>query len=303
MRLSACDSTRWGLARPLPSEGRCLGRRTLTAKPPSPSSRRGCSRSCPKAGSPPTGTSGPSPCWARLCTPRPSRPPPVSSHYVRSCYTSHGGRPTGHSPRIPSHHIGHSPRIPSHHIGHSPPRIPSHHIGHSPPRIPSHHIGHSPPRIPSHHIGHSPPRIRSHHIGHLPPRTLPAPLATRRRIPSADARVLAVSPWQYYAKDRATLITQPKLFAEVEGCEVLPWHDDITHQYNSFAIQIPTSHSLSGDVEMLLLGSRRTLKTPRHRPPRLPCYGRPACLLGPCDAASSCPCEVLRTPCMPPGPL
>ena len=42
----------------------------------------------------------------------------------------------------------------------------------------------------------------------------------------------------YYAKDSATLATQPKLFAEIAGCEVHPWSEQATWRSHVFAVHL-----------------------------------------------------------------
>jgi len=72
----------------------------------------------------------------------------------------------------------------------------------------------------------------------------------------------------FYAKDRSTLTTQPKLFAEIAYCEV--WAFNAANKDNVLAIQLRDSRAIVGDdsthgkrdaTEMLLLAA----DTPRDK--------------------------------------
>lgn len=64
----------------------------------------------------------------------------------------------------------------------------------------------------------------------------------------------------FYAKDRATLNVQPKIFAEISGCEVRPFADDGSGHSNVLAVRLPVPGSDEG-FEMLLLAA----DTPREK--------------------------------------
>jgi hypothetical protein len=68
----------------------------------------------------------------------------------------------------------------------------------------------------------------------------------------------------YYAKDRATLNVQPKVFAEIYGCEARPFADDGHGHSNVFAIRLPVKDEdapSENNFEMLLLAA----DTPREK--------------------------------------
>ena len=74
----------------------------------------------------------------------------------------------------------------------------------------------------------------------------------------------------FYAKDRGTLLVQPKVFAQIAGCDVRPWNADGTGHNHVFAICLPAEEgeaspggggAADGAFEMLLLAA----DTPRDK--------------------------------------
>ena len=66
----------------------------------------------------------------------------------------------------------------------------------------------------------------------------------------------------FYAKDRSTLTMQPKIFAEVAGCEVRSWTDEVTGHSNVLAVKLPVKNKdgvgksdAAPTFEMLLLAA------------------------------------------------
>jgi len=55
----------------------------------------------------------------------------------------------------------------------------------------------------------------------------------------------------YYAKDKTTLLNQPKIFAQVVGCECVSWADDVTNRNNTLAIKLPSEDT--GDSPEILV--------------------------------------------------